>query len=385
MTVYVAAGCLCWLGQLVLVIRVIRRVPHLSDVPTDRPTPWPRVSQIVPACNEADTIEAAVRSRLTEGYPDTEIILIDDRSDDGTGAIIDRLAASDERVRTLHVHELPDGWLGKVHALHRGTELARGDWFLFSDADVHLMPTALRRAVNLAEQRGLDHLAVLPELWPTTFLVDALMATFVRVFCVATRMWAIEDPRSRAALGIGAFNLVRRTAFERTRGFEWLRLEVVDDLGVGQMVKDAGGRSGIAGGLGLVGLHWYRSVGEVARGIEKSALSGAVGFSASRMVLTSLSLLLVELAPFIGLLPLGPALPVVGVVGVAIAISTQLLVARWSRRPWWPALFIPVAAVLGVALNLRGGYLAWRRGGLTWRGKLYPLDQLRAGVRVRRL
>ena len=233
LTVYVAVGCLCWLGQLVLVIRVIRCVPHLSDVRADRPTPWPRVSQIVPACNEADTIEAAVRSRLTEGYPDTEVILIDDRSDDGTGEIIDRLAASDDRVRAMHIRELPDGWLGKVHALHRGTEAARGEWLLLSDADVHLMPTALRRAVNLAEQRGLDHLAVLPELWPTTFLVDALMATFVRVFCIATRMWAIEDPRSRAALGIGAFNLVRRTAFERTGGFEWLRLEVVDDLGVG--------------------------------------------------------------------------------------------------------------------------------------------------------
>ena len=151
------------------------------------------------------------------------------------------------------------------------------------------------------------------------------------------------------------------------------------------MLKDAGARRGIAGGLGLVGLHWYRSVAEVARGVEKSALSGAVGFSAARMMMTSLVLLLVELAPFIGLLPLGPGLPAVGVAGVALAITTQLLVARWGRRPLCPALFIPVAAVLGVALNLRGGYLAWRRGGLKWRGKLYPMAQLRAGGRVRRL
>lgn len=385
LTIYVGLGCLYWLVQWPLIVRVIRRVPNLSDTPADRPGPWPPVSQIVPACNEADTIEAAVQSRLAEGYPDTEIILVDDRSDDGTGAIVDRLAAADARVRPLHIDQLPDGWLGKVHALHCGTAWARGEWLLFSDADVHLRPTALRRAIHLAEQRGLDHLAVLPELWPTTFLVDALMATFVRIFCLVTRMWAVENGRSRAALGIGAFNLVRRSAFERTRGFEWLRLEVVDDLGVGQMLKDAGARTGVAGGLGLVALHWYRTIGDVARGMEKSALSGPVGFSAARVLFTNVALLGMELAPFVGLLPAGPALPWLGLVGVALALAAQLTVARWARRPLGPALFIPLAAVVGVTLNLRAGILALKRRGLLWRGRVYPLSQLRAGTRVRPL
>ncbi len=261
LTAYVIVGCLYWLANLVLVVRVVRRVPQLADTAVERSGAWPRVSQIVPACNEAESIEAAIRSRLAEGYPDTQLVLVEDRSDDGTAAIVDRLAADDRRIRVVHLRDLPDGWLGKVHALHSGVREADGEWLLFSDADVHLAPGALCRAVNYAEQHRLDHLAVLPELWPTTFLLDAVLATFVRIFCLITRMWSLTGPRWRTPLGIGAFNLVRRSAFERTAGFEWLRLEVVDDLGLAQMLHATGASGGIAGGRGLVGLRWYRTLG----------------------------------------------------------------------------------------------------------------------------
>ena len=119
---------------------------------------------MIPACNEADTLGAALGTLLAQDYPALEILLVNDRSTDGTGDIVDRLAASDPRITALHVRELPQGWLGKVHALHVASERARGDWLLFTDADVHFAPGALRRAVAVARVHQLDHLTCVPNV-----------------------------------------------------------------------------------------------------------------------------------------------------------------------------------------------------------------------------
>ena len=137
---YVFAGCVYWLWMAVGAWQVRRRVPVLADLPISPPRVWPRLSIVIPACNEAPAIQGAVESILAQDYPNLEIVLIDDRSTDETGVIIDRLAASDFRILRIHVTRLPDGWLGKVHALCRGAEASTGEWMLLTDADVHLAP-----------------------------------------------------------------------------------------------------------------------------------------------------------------------------------------------------------------------------------------------------
>src|SRR5262245_54122822 len=124
--VLILPGCLFWIVSFVLVLRLIRATPVLAHVNPPEPEAWPRVSVIIPACNEADTLEAAMRSRLAEDYPNVEFILVDDRSTDETGAIVDRLAAADARIHAIHIGDLPDGWLGKVHALNTATQQATG-------------------------------------------------------------------------------------------------------------------------------------------------------------------------------------------------------------------------------------------------------------------
>src|SRR5262249_27703403 len=178
----------CWLvvavvglayagGQTWGTSRGMQGLPLLADDASPAPPEWPSVSLIVPARNEEASIGPAVRSRLAEGYPALEVVLVDDRSTDGTGAVVDALAREDGRIQPVHVQTLPPGWLGKVHALREGLRLAKGEWILFSDADVHLAPSALQKAVALAEARGLDQLAVLPQLVPTHWLIDAAMAS----------------------------------------------------------------------------------------------------------------------------------------------------------------------------------------------------------------
>jgi hypothetical protein len=380
---YVFLGCVYWLWMLVGAWRITRAVPVLAGVQPPDPQPWPRLSVVIPACNEADTLEAAAHTILSQDYPDLEIILIDDRSSDGTGAVIDRIAAGDTRVRPLHIADLPEGWLGKVHALWCGSKQAHGDWLLFTDADVHLAPGMLRRAVAYAEACGLGHLAAAPDLLTTRFILDAAISQFLRTFCVGMRCWAVGNPKSRAYVGVGAFNLVRRAALAQTEGFPWLRLEVADDLALGMMLKRAGARSCLVNASGLLDVHWYRSVAEMARGTEK-AFASVARCSVLRLLVVCVALLALEWAPLAALLPIGPwGLLPAGLAMLAAAVTSVVILHRWTHRPILPGLCFPLAALFGVGLLLRAGWLGLRRGGALWRGTLYPSKLLRKGSRVR--
>lgn len=391
LTVFFSIGCLYWLAMLVFSLRLVRRVPVLSAVAVSEPARLPRLSVLIPACNEADTLEEAMQSRLSENYPDIEFILVNDRSTDATGRIIDDLAASNPRIRALHIDKLPSGWLGKVNALQTAVSHATGEWLLFIDADVHLAPGTLRRAVAWCLQRDREHLAVFPEFWSSTFVLDAVMASFLRLGCVGARAWAVEDERSSASVGVGAFNLVRRDALARTPGLEWLRLEVVDDVALGQMLKQHGVRTSVANGRGMVQLHWYRNVPEMARGAEKNAFAALGRFSYARLLAFSAAYSLLELSPLITLACSALSFPatvsmvaiVLGLTGLIAALAAIATLCRWLRRPVLPGLLFPIGACVFTFVMLRSAYLAWRRGGLLWRGTLYPLEQLRAGARFR--
>ncbi|MDY0169567.1 MAG: glycosyltransferase, partial [Thermoguttaceae bacterium] len=229
----------------------------------------------------------------------------------------------------------------------------------------------------------------LPDLVAPNVLVDAMIQAFLRAFVVGLRLWAVEDPKSRAFAGVGAFNLVRRTAFDRTPGFEWLRLEVADDMGLGLMMKRHGGRSALANASGLMCVEWYPTFGDAARGVEKAFAS--VGHcSVVRMLLISVLAPLVELAPVVVPVaawlppPYGiPGLQPAAVVLLAAAAGSIAVVSRWSRRRVIPGLLLPVVAVVSAYLLLRTTWVGWRRGGIVWRDTLYPSTLLRGKLRVR--
>lgn len=362
--------------------RGIRAVDPLPHAPPEPPR-WPRVSVIVPACNEEASLEAATRAKLASDYPDFELIVVDDRSSDATGAIVDRLAAADARVRAVHIARLPEGWLGKVHALHEGAAVATGEWLLFSDADAHFEPTLLRRVVAESERRGFDLVALLPSLWSNAFALDALFATLLRVLVVGGRLWKLDDPRSSVAAGAGFFNLARRSVFERTPGFPWLRLEVVDDGAFAQMMKRAGARCGLLHASDAIGLDYYRSLGEAVHGFEKNgyALLGAHR-PVPAMVLCAF-MIWTELGPLAFLLSEDEAVALLGGAVLAAFALSQLVIARFMRRPLASAGVPILGPLLFLYCLARSAVLAHWRGGIVWRGTLYPLASLRAGRRLR--
>jgi len=361
---------------------VVRGIPVLLRDRSAPPARWPRVSLLVPARNEIETLGPAMRSRLAEGYPALEVVLVDDRSTDGTSALVDTLAAEDDRVRALHVTSLPPGWLGKLHAMREGLQLATGEWILFSDADVHLAPGTIERAVSFAEAHRLDHLSILPELLPATWLVDAALASFTRTGLVMGRVWLVSDPRSKVGGSVGAFGLVRRSALARSPGLEHLRLEVADDLALGQMLKASGSRSAVVNGRELVTLHWYRTVAELARGTEKAvALFDHRVLPALAWVVTLSAL---ELGPFlIALLAPFPLVRWLGLAAAALLLGSTLWLCRSAGQRALAALLSPLGVVVNGVLLLRAAVLGKLRGGLQWRTTLYSPDELRAGQRVR--
>ena len=375
-------GLLFWAAQLVTVIRVTQSVPKLHQLPVEVREEWPRLSVILTACNEEARLEAAVRARLEEDYPNLELILVEDRSTDGTAAIADRLAAADARVKVVHITQLPEGWLGKLNALQRGLEVATGEWLLFSDADVAVHRGALRRVVGYCERRQLDHCTVLPRCLPVHPLLDCLTSLFLRLVVLNLRIWAIEDPKSKASVGIGAFNLVRCAAFDRTPGFAWLKMEVADDLCLGQMLKAAGARQSVLNGIGMTDLQFHSSISDSLRSAERANYTAIGNFSLMRLVMLGVVFLMLELSPIAVLAatptPLSLAL---GVVLLATALATMLLSNHWLNRSSWNLFLWPAAELLVCFSQLRSGVLGTVRGGIVWRGTFYPNSVLKPGRR----
>jgi hypothetical protein len=375
-----AASALYSLLMAVLLLRVMRAVPRLQRLDAPPPGRWPRLSLIIPARNEEDTLESAMRSKLGNTYPELELVLVDDRSTDATGAIADRFARLEPRLQVVHVEHLPEGWLGKVHAMKQGLDRASGEWILFSDADVHLAPGTLEKIIAYAEQEGLGHVTVFPSVTCSGFAIQTTLVALFRLVCVRTRMWEVSDPRSSTALGIGAFNLVRRSALERTEGLEWLKMEIADDVMLGTMLKRSGAKQAVLNGRGHVSLEFYPSLGAFNRAMEKSGAS----FPLSSLILGNLLLVVLECGFLAGLASGRPALMAVG--GATWALGAAM---AWKFSDWAGFARAPAPlAFLGVLptswVSIRSAVLALVRGGVFWRGTFYPTAVVRAGQRFGR-
>jgi len=376
-------SCLFWWFVSWRFERTRRAVVWLDQQRPPEPSRWPLVSLIVPACNEALTLRRAVASRLNDDYPNLEMVLIDDRSTDESGRLIDELASRDRRVTAIHLTELPEGWLGKLNALQQGTAKAAGDWFLFSDADVEFAPGTLRSAVAYSEARGLDHLVAMPRFLPAGAILDAAIDTFISGMMADIDFAKVEDPRSRAAIGSGVFSMVRRAALERTAGFEWLKLEVADDVALGQMLKRVGARQAMVNASRQVSLHWYKTLGEMAQGMEKNSFAILGRYRVGWLLLSCGLILLLSLGPLAGLF-LAKALWLRGLCAVTLVVGivARMRFNHWAVRSLLPVLLFPLGTLLIVAMALRAGILTVWRGGVVWRGTLYPTEQLRANMRL---
>lgn len=362
-----------WRGARRLV-RLARWQPMLAPASA-------RVSVIVAARDEAHTIEAALASLLVQDQPDLEIIVVDDRSSDGTGAVIERLAAQDERVRSLRIDELPEGWLGKNHALARGAEAATGSFLLFTDADVVFAPTTVRICLAYATVKHVDHLTAAPGIEARSWPLALLVGTFTVLLARFTKPWRASDPNSPAYIGIGAMNLVRREVYRAAGGHAAIRLRVDDDLRLGELLKRHGARQEFALGRDALSVEWYPSLGAMVRGLEKNAFAG-LDFRLPLVVLASLALLILFVAPFVLVLVADqPVTRGLALASCAAVVLGQFQASRDAGVAPWTALLAPCGVLVFLFTLWRSTWITLRQGGVRWRGTLYSLAALRAATR----
>jgi glycosyltransferase involved in cell wall biosynthesis len=351
------------------------RIERLAELPP-LAGPAPRVSMVVAARNEERNVEAAARSLLAQTYPALEILAVDDRSTDRTGAILDTLAAGESRLTVVHVRALPSGWLGKNHALSIGAAAARGEWLLFADADVIMAPDAISRAIGYAERRGVDHLTILPDTLMPGLLLKGFVCVGIVIFGMALRPWKARDPKSRHFVGVGAFNLVRGSAYRRAGGHEPIRLRPDDDIKLGKILKQSGARSDVLTGQGMVSVEWYRTIGETIDGLMKNSFA-VVQYRPVLMVAGALFYLIVGLAPLAAaILGAGPV-RLLGGLAIAVQLLVHLAAAREAGLPKRAVLFYPIIYVLFAWILLRALVLNLAQGGIVWRGTFYSLEELR--------
>jgi len=359
--------------DLVIGNRRVRALCEVSPVPSSDAT---RVSIIVAARNEQRNIREALQSLLELNYPDYELIVVDDRSEDDTGAILDEMSCRYERLRVIHVDFLPPGWLGKNHALWVGSQRASGEYLLFTDADIVMEPTVVTRAIGFMEQNRLDHLAATPSVRMPTVFLEMFGASFIIFFSLFSRPWKARDPKSRFHIGIGAFNMVRKSAYLQVGGHQTIRLRPDDDIKLGKIMKKGGCRQDAAYAPEFLAVEWYASVREVVRGLEKNAFSGA-DYNIPLVLFGSLFHLLCSVWPFLAVFVTSGATR-----GLYLAIVVLLLavVADSTRfhdsRPWY-ALGYPLTSALFVYILMRTMLLNLMQGGIYWRGTFYSLKELK--------
>ena len=380
------AGCILALAWFSRIAEAALGVPSIADISKphwDRqPGNHPRVSIIVPACNEEEDIEQGLSGLLALDYDNYEVIAVNDRSTDRTGEIMDRVAASPAahgRLRVVHVAELPPGWLGKTHAMWSAGQQAGGDWLLFTDADVLFKPEVLRRALAYAESENADHVVVFPRIIMKRPGEKMMIAFFQTLFTFGHRPWRVADPETKDHMGVGAFNLVRRTAYEAVGTYKALRMEVLDDMKLGKVLKNARFRQRNVFGEDLISVRWAKGAMGVVDNLTKNFFA-VLSFQWWRTVASVFGLFFLNLGPFLGIWLAHGWARVPYVVALGSMFLIYLGMSFKSSIPPYYFLLHPISTMMFEYTLIRSMVLTLRNDGVTWRGTKYPLEELRKGV-----
>jgi cellulose synthase/poly-beta-1,6-N-acetylglucosamine synthase-like glycosyltransferase len=241
---YLLVGPLAWALMWCALLFGRSRMNRLRGaVPPLGPQP-PSVAIVIPAKDEGSSVAQCIASALAQDYPRFNVIAIDDRSTDDTSRVLDDLAAGDSRLRVLHVPAggLPEGWLGKCHALYLATRDLSSDWLLFVDSDVTLSATALRHALAVALERRYDAITILTRLDCRTFLERLVLAPAAAAWMTMNVVsWTNEDDRPTAAAN-GQFFLVRRDRYEAAGNHAAVRDQITEDVELARLLKSGGAR-----------------------------------------------------------------------------------------------------------------------------------------------
>ncbi len=340
---------LTWLISTVLTLYGFSRQKTLSPMDDLRlkANDAPLVSVLVPARNEQHRVLAdCIRSILAQDYGWFEVIAVNDRSTDATGAILETLAKSDDRLRVIEGEEPPAGWLGKPYAMQQAFNQARGEWILATDADMIFDKAALRTAVDSTLEGKGDAMTLIPHFEVGSFWERVMIPTWAWVLLMFTLFYRISNPKTQAAVGIGGFFLMRRTVLERVGGYEALKDEVLEDVRLAEMIKRSGARLFTEYAPNLLSTRMYRNFGEMWECSTKNWFSG-VKFSLPFALSCVLSMYLMSVVP--------PLIALASAIGIAAGVSADLWLLFIPAALSW-SLQVVVLAMVSICSEVSPAY-----------------------------
>ena len=375
LTILFILGILVWIIFLIDAMFGLRQLDSLES--EENLEDGPLLSVIVAARNEEKQIKASILSQLKQTYQHVEWILVNDRSTDSTGKIMDELSKEDQRVTVIHIKDLPEGWLGKNHALFTGFKQASGKRLLFTDADVKFNNEAFAKALQYFESHHLDHLTAAPNLTAKGFWLKSFVAFFLFGFSYFKRPWMANNPRSKIGTGIGAFILVTKEAYEKFGTHELIKMRPDDDLQLGMQMKRAGFRQRIVTALGLIEVEWYGSLNEAFIGLEKNTFAG-LNYRISMVLFAILGVFLTHVLPFVTVFSTNKTVAFLSLGNILLSGILYVVIIKKMTR-FSPILFVvfPITALLFIYSIVRASFLTFQRGGIVWRGTIYKLKDLR--------
>ena len=352
------------------VLSLIRIEPKAGPLST-----YPFVSVCVPARDEQRDIEVCLTSLLKQDYPNYEVIVIDDHSSDNTPKIIQSLQEHFEHLIAIQGAELLPDWYGKPFALHQAAQKARGELLLFTDADPVFLPHALKTAVGFMQSQRLDMVSLLPRAEFGSFWERAIQPVIFAFIAALTRFKRVNDPESGSAMGVGAFILVRRDAYDRVGGHETLRQAILEDIGMARLMKQSGAKIMIADGRKLYSIRMYHSLREIWTGwrknvflaMKKSVLKtfytilALLGFVVTPWVLAGAHL--VQDSGFVG--------PALAWSGLGLVLITEYVLCHEVNLEKRYLLLFPLGGLMVAMIMINSMIHVWFRGQAEWRGRTY--------------
>ena len=364
--IYRVGTVLFWFGYM-------KKIPiFLETDALNKEASYPTLSVIIPACNEEESIEQAVRQLISQDYPHLEVIVVNDRSTDGTGEVLEKLKIQYPQLKVITIYDLPPNWLGKNHAVYQGVKEATGEWLLFTDADVMFSHGSLKKTIGYALEHTLDHLTIAPD----AFFGSIFYRAFLAYFSISFTYSAMFTKK----VGIGAFNLLKKSVYNEIGGYEAIKMRVDDDMSLGVLVVNKGYKQGLGiSGKGFITVKWYENLFAQLKGHEKNAFVFA-NYSVVAVLAVFLYVLLVSVYPFFGLF-LGPiwaralcGVSVLSLFAVYNYLANYLNISRSS------VLFHPISALLYIGTVINSMVKTLSRGGIEWRGTFYPLEVLKKHI-----
>jgi len=344
----------------------------------------PLISICVPARNEERNIRACVENLLAQDYPSFEVIVLDDRSSDGTAEILRQLAAQNDNLRIVSGSDLPAGWAGKPHALFQASAAARGNWLCFVDADTFLSPETLSSCYTKALETSADMFTIMTFQILDSFWEKVVMPLVMTALSVGFSPRKVNDPNRKDAIANGQFILIKRSVYDAIGGHERVKDQIVEDKAIAEQVKWNGYRLIVANGFSVARTRMYTSLPEMWEGWTKNIYLGLRDQTGL--------LLLGVFGAFVALvaalfLPIWPLLGVYWLIDgggwMALTVIVESLVfwvylilvrARIAQvmeiSPWY-AFTTPLGAAVFAAMMITSAVRVISGTGVTWKGRMY--------------